>query len=376
MNRLNRKGFKEIPLPLSCFPDTALEKTLLFLPYDEIARLRRVNKRFNTICKSLLNKGFRAVERYHSKCLKDVKSKLPRRESERRSHPLSRHCDILTAIETRISLLGMTFMKYVDLDLCCFIPGKVIDEIFMVLRVILPDQNPPRAFEILQELRDISSMAMEYFDEKIVQSLKGDSIWSPLKYQGGTGGPSVTSGLGMGIGSLQTTLNYRQGSPSTPAARSFLSPGTSSPDNSGVQTSRDILRLKTQNTKNKKKLDRVEKEMKLQDTFFKAEMKEMKLKITELDKKVNGQEERISRQDVQLLERDQTISEMNRRLVENEQKLLDLSQEKGGMVTISDRVKQKRAAEKTEEKNGDSLKSEGPSIAKRLRRSKKAPTCD
>ena len=55
----------------------------------------------------------------------------------------------------------MTFIKYVDLDLCCFIPGKVIDEIFSVLRTIQSDENPPRAYEILQELRDISSMAME-----------------------------------------------------------------------------------------------------------------------------------------------------------------------------------------------------------------------
>ena len=75
---------------------------------------------------------------------------MPRRESERRSHPLSRHCDILTAIETRISLLGMTFMKYVDMELCCFIPGKVVDEIFSVLRTIQNDKNPPRAYEILQ----------------------------------------------------------------------------------------------------------------------------------------------------------------------------------------------------------------------------------
>ena len=65
-------------------------------------------------------------------------------------HPLARHCDILTAIETRISLLGMTFMKYVDLDLCCFIPGKVIDEIFTVLRSIQAERNPPRAYEVLQ----------------------------------------------------------------------------------------------------------------------------------------------------------------------------------------------------------------------------------
>lgn len=48
-----------------------------------------------------------------------------RRESERRNHSLARHADILAAVETRLSLLNMTFMKYVDSNLCCFIPGKV-----------------------------------------------------------------------------------------------------------------------------------------------------------------------------------------------------------------------------------------------------------
>ena len=100
---------------------------------------------------------------------------LPRRESERRNHKLSRHCDILTAIETRISLLSMTFIKYVDLDLCCFIPGKVIDEIFSVLRTIQSDENPPRAYEILQELRDISSMAMEVQPDFHIPIQKSDT---------------------------------------------------------------------------------------------------------------------------------------------------------------------------------------------------------
>lgn len=54
-----------------------------------------------------------------------MKSQLPRRESERRNHPLARHVDILSAIETRLSLLGMTYMRYIDMGLCCFIPGKV-----------------------------------------------------------------------------------------------------------------------------------------------------------------------------------------------------------------------------------------------------------
>ena len=76
----------------------------------------------------------------------------------------------------------MTFLKYVDLNLGCFIPGKVIDEIISVLRTIKKDENPPRAYEILQELRDISSMAMEYFDDKIFSTLKVQL--SPLRFGG------------------------------------------------------------------------------------------------------------------------------------------------------------------------------------------------
>ncbi len=53
-----------------------------------------------------------------------------RRESERRNHSLARHADILAAVETRLSLLNMTFMKYVDSNLCCFIPGKVHVHVF------------------------------------------------------------------------------------------------------------------------------------------------------------------------------------------------------------------------------------------------------
>ena len=65
-------------------------------------------------------------------------------------HPLARHGEILSAIETRISLLGMTFMKYVEHDLCCFIPGKVIDEIYAVLRKIQNVKCPSRSCEVLQ----------------------------------------------------------------------------------------------------------------------------------------------------------------------------------------------------------------------------------
>ena len=70
-----------------------------------------------------------------------------------------------------MNLLSMTFGKYIEANLCCFIPGKIIDEIYNVLKILRQNCETPRTYEVLQELRDISSMAMEHFDEKIVPGL-------------------------------------------------------------------------------------------------------------------------------------------------------------------------------------------------------------
>ncbi|XP_058066553.1 uncharacterized protein LOC131216155 [Anopheles bellator] len=153
-------------------PDCMIEQVLEFLPYDEIAKKRSVCRTLDRICQSLLNRGFNKMVRRHNMHLKTIKSQLPRRESERRNHPLAKHSDILTCIETRISMLSMTYSKYIDKELCCFIPGKVIDEVLTILRLIENTTRPLRAHEILQELRDISSMAIEHFDENIAHRLK------------------------------------------------------------------------------------------------------------------------------------------------------------------------------------------------------------
>lgn len=92
-----------------------------------------------------------------------------------RHHPLIKHADILTCIETRISMLSMTYTKYIDMNLCCFIPGKIIDEVLNILRLVsntAENSRQLRAHEVLQELRDISSMAIDHFDEKIAHILK------------------------------------------------------------------------------------------------------------------------------------------------------------------------------------------------------------
>ncbi|XP_026483901.2 F-box only protein 28 isoform X1 [Vanessa tameamea] len=159
-------------MTLLSLPMLVVENILSYLSYDEIAKLRLVSRPFNNISMRLLNRGFLMIERRHALALKNVKAQLPRRESERRYHPLARHCDILTSIETRISMLNMTYSKFIDNGICCFIPGKVIDEISRVLYIVETSKSPPRAHEVLQELRDISSMAIEHFDDKISPALR------------------------------------------------------------------------------------------------------------------------------------------------------------------------------------------------------------
>lgn len=97
----------------------------IFLQFLNWFKNLQVCQTFNKYSQQILNQGFSKVDKLHASIQKKVKSQLPRRESERRNHPLARHVDILSAIETRLSLLGMTYTRYIDMSLACFIPGKV-----------------------------------------------------------------------------------------------------------------------------------------------------------------------------------------------------------------------------------------------------------
>ncbi|XP_014058590.1 F-box only protein 28 [Salmo salar] len=265
--------------PLLGLPIVAIETILNFLSYDEISLLRLVCKRMDMINQRMLNQGFLKVERYHSLCQRQVKAQLPRRESERRNHSLARHADILAAVETRLSLLNMTFMKYVDSSLCCFIPGKVIDEIYRVLRYVNSTRAPQRAHEVLQELRDISSMAMEYFDEKIVPILKKRLPGADLS--------------GRLIGSA-------------PVA--------------GPSTSLTTMSLLAKNTPSRSEMTKVQQQVKMNGasmTVLRRENQEVRVKQLEQQKQLQDQEHK-------LLEQTQVIGEQNARLAELEHKLREL----------------------------------------------------
>ncbi|KAM6139088.1 F-box only protein 28 isoform 3-T3 [Phoenicopterus ruber ruber] len=258
-------------------PIVAIESILSFLSYDETSQLRLVCKRMDLVCQRMLNQGFLKVERYHNLCQKQVKAQLPRRESERRNHSLARHADILAAVETRLSLLNMTFMKYVDSNLCCFIPGKVIDEIYRVLRYVNSTRAPQRAHEVLQELRDISSMAMEYFDEKIVPILKRKMPGSDVSGRliGTAPGPSAA---------LTTMQLFSKQNPS------------------------------------RQEVTKLQQQVKANGTGLTA----LKREISELRIKVQEQQKQLQDQDQKLLEQTQIIGEQNARLAELERKLREV----------------------------------------------------
>ncbi|XP_046419432.1 F-box only protein 28 [Neodiprion virginianus] len=282
-------------LQLINLPDVVLETILSNLTYDEIARNRTVCKQFDRTCKKLLNRGFNLMEKYHAQCLRAVKCQLPRRESERRSHPLARHCDILTAIETRISMLSMTFIKYVDLNLCCFIPGKVIDEIFRVLRLIRDAKTPPRAHEILQELRDISSMAMEHFDEKILPKLKHSICTSVVSHVGTYDLPNASLMISHHTNSGNITLAHG------------LSPEKLN------QTFRKIQSRAKRNY--------------ISVMSVRSKINKLKLRLKRQGFQMRRQNIKIQEQGKKLREQDTLIAEMKKHLEEWEQKIGDLKAE-------------------------------------------------
>ncbi|KAH9375480.1 hypothetical protein HPB48_012925 [Haemaphysalis longicornis] len=300
-------------LTVEGLPIEIMENILSYLSYDEISIYRRVNRYFNTCCQRLLNQGFFRAERFHAQCLKAVKKQLPRRESERRTHPLARHCEILTSIETRLSLLSMTFMKYMEMSLCCFIPGKVIDEIFRVLRLVQGaggqgcTGTPPRAHEILQELRDISSMAMEHFDERIAPGLKLHV--GPLKPALGflgTAGHHCGSSTAVARSSELATATSILGRVQKPCVHTAVH----------ASLTEELKQLRSSNLSLRKTL-----------AECKSKLTTQTKKLRDQEKQLNDQSQLVTEQGSRLAEQEGKLTEMNRKLLEQHREFADVLEE-------------------------------------------------
>ncbi|KAM9241463.1 F-box only protein 28 isoform 3-T3 [Leptosomus discolor] len=246
-------------------------------------------------------------------CLK----KKARRESERRNHSLARHADILAAVETRLSLLNMTFMKYVDSNLCCFIPGKVIDEIYRVLRYVNSTRAPQRAHEVLQELRDISSMAMEYFDEKIVPILKRKMPGSDVSGRliGTAPGTLLKSTVPSSNSNSSMVLVLRKSD-----SKEAWKVNSCLPKIPGPSAALTTMQLFSKQNPSRQEVTKLQQQVKANGTGVTA----LKREISELRLKVQEQQKQLQDQDQKLLEQTQIIGEQNARLAELERKLREV----------------------------------------------------
>jgi len=88
-----------------------------FLNYKEIAILRGVNNRLNVICQKLLNQGFeRLVDKYgYEEVYKD---------SAKRD------------LAYEVYKIDIGFANMIDLGLCCFFPGKLLDSFFAAVDMV------------------------------------------------------------------------------------------------------------------------------------------------------------------------------------------------------------------------------------------------
>ncbi|CAL8086010.1 unnamed protein product [Calicophoron daubneyi] len=158
-------------------PRHILESVLSYLPFDDVSKIRETCSLLDEICSGILNRGFRQLEKQVALDQAKLRGKLPRRESERRLHPLNRHSETLSAIETRLSLLKISIMRYADEGYCCFFPGKVLDEAHRICRLLQTGSDPTiRPYELLHELRDISSMAIEHFEETLLPLIRRRAV--------------------------------------------------------------------------------------------------------------------------------------------------------------------------------------------------------
>lgn len=174
----------------------------------------------------------------------------------------------------------------------------MIDEIFRVLRLIRDSKTPPRTHEILQELRDISSMAMEHFDEKILPALKHSICTS-----------AVSSG-----GSYDLT------------GGSLMIPHHSTSSGSSTFIVSHSVTAERWNKAFKKIYSKTKKN-KLSFMSMKSRLSKMRLRMKRQGFHIRAQSTKLQQQAKKIQEQDTQLAEMKRHLEDWEQKMGDLTAE-------------------------------------------------
>ncbi|KAG7190876.1 hypothetical protein KM043_006937 [Ampulex compressa] len=152
-------------------PVEIIEKIFSYLDYNTVAHLRPVSHRMDRVCGSILNSTFQKLQAQMLSRFQAIKAQMPRRESARRNHPLACESDIIETLHMRLTLLQMSFGKHIERKHCCFFAGEILDEVCRILHYIKVTPKLARPYKVTDELFDLSTMAMEYFKERIEPTL-------------------------------------------------------------------------------------------------------------------------------------------------------------------------------------------------------------
>ncbi|VVC43396.1 F-box domain [Cinara cedri] len=152
-------------------PYEIIEKIFSYTNFKHISQLRAVSRQFNVICSTILNSTFQRLQNQMLHRFQIIKTKMPRRESARRQHPLACESDIVETLHMRLLLLRMAFGKHIERKHICFFAGEILDEVYKILHYIKVTTKLARPYKVTDELFDLSTMAMEYFREKIEPTL-------------------------------------------------------------------------------------------------------------------------------------------------------------------------------------------------------------
>ncbi|KAK9884783.1 hypothetical protein WA026_009011 [Henosepilachna vigintioctopunctata] len=152
-----------------------IARVLDFVEDAKISKRLKVHnegvRTFDAVCAHILNSTFQRLQNQTLQRFQEIKSKMPRRESARRTHHLACESDIIETLHMRLTLMQMSFGKHIERKHCCFFPGEILDEVFHILHYIKVTPKLHRPYKVTDELFDLSTMAMEYFKEKIEPDL-------------------------------------------------------------------------------------------------------------------------------------------------------------------------------------------------------------
>lgn len=154
-------------MTLNQMPDLVLEEIFVYLSFEYLCSLRRVSVRFNSMCKGMLNSGFKSSQKNVAKCLTEMKI-MRNFVADEMKEKIGKRIEILVGLEERVKLLNQCYSTYIRKSWCCFIPGALLDDICEILRKIKKDEYQMSTFRALKPFQEKSKNAMLHFCDKVL----------------------------------------------------------------------------------------------------------------------------------------------------------------------------------------------------------------